>query len=306
VDAYHGHGRDAGSVSTCRSAPNALCETADGAFFPSPGDNAIEITGQANPLFGSIAFSRIAWEARAACNGQDGRGQGRVLVKDRPVYTVSACDALQGHLVTTYRPHLEEVTVQGQTLGSMAYTVMLVASLVAIYGASGDQGESWQESMVIIGACWCGVLGCCFVHVVSGIHFLTREDEIHFWMSVTGVALSTVRTEPSAGRVSDICICMLCTVTDTLYRTPETPYASIFTCVMALRMWSKVRTVCTVESGAWLHVDAVFTVLFMCLTIETGLVPQYEDREDWPIYGGVGVFITYFAAQCGAKPCGKG
>jgi hypothetical protein len=101
----------------------------------------------------------------------------------------------------------------------------------------------------------------------------------------------------------DVCIFMLGTIADALYRSPETPYASIFVVVLAVRAWQKVYTVCfaakpqtsAITIGLW-HVDLLFAVAYMCLTAEVGLVPQFADREDWPIYAGVGTFVTFLAA----------
>ena len=43
-------------------------------------------------------------------------------------------------------------------------------------------------------------------------------------------------------------------------------------------------------------IDLILTTLFMCLSIQTGLVPQFTEAEDWPIYGGVGAFVTFATA----------
>ena len=266
------------SAEDCESTPLALCETVSGLLFPSAVGNGIRVTGLLNPKLKSSASQRYADAAGIACSSTfDGSGAGRTVVMEPDIYTASACDVMQGHLVAIFSAG--KVVVVPQTFVPMAYTVVLIAILMCLYGV-----EPWS-----IGVCAAGVLACCLVYAHNGIPFLTIEDETHFWVSVAGTVLAL------ASRSPDACICMLGTIADALYRSPETPYASIFVAVLAVRTWQKIRA--GSAANIWKHLDLFFTILYLCLTAEIGLVPQFADREDWPIYGGVGAFATFLIAK---------
>jgi len=269
----------------CESTHLALCETVSGLLFPSAIGDGIMVTGMVNPKLNSSASQQYADAASTSCDSTfDGSGTGRTVVMTMPVYTASACDVMQGHLVTIFSAG--RVMVVPQTFGPMAYTVVLLATLICIYGASAT-AETW--SLVI---CAAGTLTCCLVYAVSGIPFLTIEDETHFWFSVVSTVLALCFRSP------DACLCMLGTIANTLYRSPETPYAAIFVTALAVRAWQKIRSAAsTKNSSVWTSLDLLFTVTYLCLTAEIGLVPQFADREDWPIYGGVGAFAAFLIAR---------
>ena len=270
----------------CESTHMALCETSSGLLFPSAIGDGIMVTGMLNPKLNSSASQQYANAAATACDSTfDGSGIGRTVVMNMAVYTASACDVMQGHLVTIFSAG--RVMVVPQTFGPMAYTVVLIATLICIYGAS-SAAELW--SLVV---CAAGTLTCCLVYAVSGIPFLTMEDEIHFWFSVASTLLALSLRSP------DACVGMLGTIADTLYRSPETPYAAIFVSVLAVRAWQKIRMAASPKgkNNVLNHVDLLFTIIYLCLTAEIGLVPQFADKEDWPIYGGVGTFAAFLIAR---------
>ena len=165
--------------------------------------------------------------------------------------------------------------------------------------------------------CAAGTIACCMVYGFSGIAFLTAEDEMHFWMAVAGAIMmgaldiTMMLMSNKNSLTPDVCIYTLAIVSDALYRGPETPYASIFVVAFAIRAWHKSfvlffypkqgGTMSILHMGV-AHVDLVYSVVFMCLTAEVGLVPQFYDREDWPIYAGVGAFMTFLAAWSTRSP----
>ena len=302
----------------CDSATHALCQTPNGALFPSPANTAgVRVTGHAEPVFNSSLIQYFAENANAACGAFDGRGQGRTVVMDLPaVYTASACDIMQGRLVVLFKPGQEALLVP-QTFGPMAYTIVLIASLICIYGASTpklqESGGYQYKRCLTLGVCGAGTLSCVLVYALSGISFLTIEDETHFWMAVAGTIMYGVLDAATmagleADATSDVCVCMLGVASDALYRSPETPYAGIFVIVFAIRGWQKIyalcfpkRSSCSLLAAVIRHVDIVYSILYMCLTAEIGLVSQYTDREDWPIYAGVGAFAAFMATWGGSE-----
>ena len=335
-----------GEKDKCESLYQGLCATSDTILFPTAFfADGVLISGQFNPSFNSTVSQRFARNAHAACETIEGYGQGRTMVMDQVVYTASSCDVMQGHLVTMYRPMTAEVFVHTQTLGPMAYTVILITALICIYGAS---SAAWprRNDGLILSVCLAGTCACCMVYMVSGICFVTMEDEVHFWMSVSGTLLALmfelapIIISCSGGvgcnhdweklktnrmmipHTCDCCIYMLGTITDMLYRSPETPYAGIFVIFFAIRAWQRAYVLffhlvkpsshyyyengaditspsfTTIIMAVLLHMDAVYSTFYLCLTAEVGLVPQYADDEDWPIYAGVGAFITFLAAWC--------
>ena len=105
---------------------------------------------------------------------------------------------------------------------------------------------------------------------------------------------------------SDACIFALAALTDSIYRTPENPYVSIFVLILTIRQWLKVFNVMAIMtddhdyhsySYYYTAIDLILTTWYICLTIEVGLLPQFTHREDWPIYGGAAVYAA-FAVAC--------
>ena len=318
------HHRD-GIKDSCESTPHALCRTPAGLLFPT-SEESVLVTGQLVPVFNSSLAERFALESVEACNGAyEGGGQGRTVVIDQAIYTASACDVMQGHLVTMFKPQTSEALLVPQTFGPMAYTVILAAALLCIYGASSADNNNSKQRWLTLGVCAAATIACCMVYGLSGIPFLTIEDEIHFWMAIAGTLsfcavdcglllldddadAKTRGAKPYSTKVvtPDVSIYMLGAIADALYRTPETPYAGIFVVAFAIRTWQKSIALFLFNAPAsssstmvlltLMHLDLLYSTLFMCLTTEIGFVPQFADREDWPIYAGVGGFATFLAA----------
>ena len=321
------HSGNTGVADTCESIPQALCQTPEGVLFPSPGhDGEILVTGLLEPRFRNTVSQKFAEDSNEACDTIEGEGKGRTVIMDKVVYTASSCDVMQGHIVTVFWPRLGKVSLHPQTLGPMAYTVMLITALICVYGAASSSSAAIpneQQRWLTLVVCFWGAIASCTTYSLSGISFVTMEDEIHFWMSIAGtlvcVALDIIimymvsyqkldcfiklaEHLMKIASTTDACIYMLGTIADTLYRGPETPYAGIFTVFLAVRTWQRAHILFFFKStNIWisllLHIDTAFCIVYLCVTSEVGLVPQYADREDWPIYAGVGAFITFLAAS---------
>ena len=271
----------------CSSTFGALCESTSGLLFPNTA--AIRVSGMVEPVFNSSIATYFFGESGTACAEN---GEGRVQVIDEAVYTVSACDIMQGHSVIMFQPASGKVFVLPQTFGPMAYTVILVTVLICIYGASGLSPSEWQNWLMHI-VCGGGSVACCLLYAVSGIAFVTVDDEIHFWLSIAGTWIMGVSSKTN----KNMCIFMLGSIADALYRSPETPYAGILAAAMGVQVWQKVHTVFFDENACALqNLDCALSVIYLCCTIEIGLVPQYADAEDWPIYGGMGALATFVVA----------
>ena len=297
------------------SSTSALCDTGNGLLFPSSG--TIVVTGLPSHE-GVFLENRVArtLAQETACAE---RGDGRAVVMKETVYTASACDIMQGHYVALYLPNQDEIALLPQTFGPMAYTMILVTCVICIYGASSLEQSSWQK-YVTWSVSAAGTLACILLYAVSGIAFLTVADEAHFWMSVMGTILiiasdivavqyfGTEKLMMQHVKGIDLCIYMLGSIADALYRGPENPYAALFVVGLAIRAWQKIftvffdikeRTTTSTVVVTLLHVKLCYNLIYLCLTIENGLVCQYEDEEDWPVYGGMGALATFLAAWSG-------
>ena len=123
------------------------------------------------------------------------------------------------------------------------------------------------------------------------VPFYTVEDELHFWASVA------VAWAMAAAQKGDACVFALAALADAIYRTPENPYAVILCTMLAIRQWTFVMRIVAKASRGWQDAaDLVVTTLYLCLTLDTGLMPQFTHPEDWPIYGGAGAYVAFAAA----------
>ena len=274
----------------CESTHMALCESRSGLVLPTTG--TVRVTGMMNPQFNSSIAKYFYEESDASCAQN---GDGRVKVLNETVYTVSACDIMEGRAVIMYRPTSDEILVISQTFGPMAYSVILVTALCCIYGASVQVNkENWWVVYVMRSICGGGSVACCLLYVMSGITFLCQDDEAHFWLSIVGTWIMILCG--GAKSITNMSMFMLGSIADALYRGPETPYASIFVVALGVQTWQKVFGLCFELVGWRGHLDSMLTILYLCATIELGLVPQYTDNEDWPIYGGLGALVTFVVA----------
>jgi hypothetical protein len=246
----------------------------------------------ANPQFNSSIAKYFFDESTGSCARN---GDGRVQTLEEAVYTVSACDIMEGRAVIMYRPSVDEIMVISQTFGPMAYTVILVTALICIYGALLlGKSENWWFVYVMRSVCGGGSVACCLLYAISGIAFLCRDDEVHFWLSIVGTWIMILLSGTKS--TTNMSMFMLGSIADALYRGPETPYAGIFVVALGVQAWQKVFRVCFEVVGWMVQLDCMLTVIYLCATLELGLVPQYTDNEDWPIYGGLGALATFVVA----------
>lgn len=288
-----GHNK-AGIHDTCHAVSHALCSTANGFLFPY--DTMAEVSGDLSPAFSNHLSLQFWSNAPQTCDQS-----GRILVKS-PMYTATACDVMRGHLVTMYKTELHQAILFSQTFGPMAYTCILISALFCIYGATAETISSSFLRLSLVVVVVAIVVSNCLVYSISGIAFMTVEDEVYFWASVVGSCFSifcyyTTEKNPSYF-IADACIYALGTISSALYRGAETPYASLFVIVFSIRQWQKALALCCCfqESELLMQMDLLFSSAYMCLTAEIGLVPQFLDSEDWPIYAGIGCLITFWVA----------
>ena len=159
------------------------------------------------------------------------------------------------------------------------------------------------------------VCGCIFLR--NKVHFHILEDAVVFWVAVCSGFLYAVMAlfllkKPlllplaTAEKLSlqiDSCMYSLQTISIALYRTPETPYASIIIFFMAYRIWEKVFRLCHGRAIAssnsstllllWQCSDVAVALLNFNLMCEVGMKHQYLFPNVWPLYLMLILFLTH-------------
>jgi hypothetical protein len=73
---------------------------------------------------------------------------------------------------------------------------------------------------------------------------------------------------------------------------------------LAIKQWQKIFE-CHNSGGGdddggnillFKQLDIIFTTIHLCMIIEVGLVSQFAEIEDWPVYAAVGTYITFTVA----------
>jgi hypothetical protein len=184
-----------------------------------------------------------------------------------------------------YFPRTNEVIYFKQTLGPMAYTAAIICALASLYFLCENEKKATIASSATL------ALALCFVKVPL---FPTQSDEVHFWASLAMTAFAACYNESAA----DVCMFALISLADAIYRTPETPYAHIICLLLAIRLWDRVFIFIHAVSGVtvWQKMDFLSAMIYTVFTSETATVPQFEHYEDWPIYGGTAVYVTFAVA----------
>jgi hypothetical protein len=97
---------------------------------------------------------------------------------------------------------------------------------------------------------------------------------------------------------ADVCMFSITALADAIYRTPETPYASIICLLLAIRVWDRVIAISAADHGEWTMVKADFVtaILYSGFTMDAALVPQFKHPEDWPIYAVTASYVTFAIA----------
>jgi len=295
----------------CSPVPDALCEDASGArLLPSvPIGQAASGFIAAFPVSSrssssSSAADAASWRyARQDACAFEGQGRSFVLTtsSSSELYTVTACDVVQGRLVLLLDPLNDRVLLLTQSLGPMAYCVALLQAVVCLYFAGGTStgaaaaGGSPNDA---IAALW--LLLSCFIVVGQGVPFVTLADALHFWLwGVTGVVLAVghllQQPQQQQQKGAEACVYALGALTNIVYRSPENPYASIVCAILVVRQWQKLLLAMRLSSSslAAAAADLVLTSLALCATAELGLAPQCRYRERWPFYAGLGLYLGF-------------
>jgi hypothetical protein len=301
------------SSDFCNAKYEVLCWMGiEGGLFPST-TMSVNVTGLLNPNFTSGVLSTYAKRSKDSCgdNAGAGWGKGRDIISNMSVYVVSSCDVLNGHLVVMFEPAHHRVILFSQTFGPMAYFVVISCSLLCLYGASGEVFRKFPTTQVplILTSVFSmsSILACSLLAVVHGIPFVTIGDETNFWAAVImGIWFAVVGIlNCDKSQVEDSCIFALVTLTVAMYRTPENPYAGILISITSIKLWKKMFKVCRASnninvkltySSAYGQIDLVVTTLHLCLLVEVGLVPQFAEPEDWPVYAGIGLYVSFIVA----------
>ena len=299
----------------CTATHQALCWIGDeGSILPSEV-YLVKVTGLSNPVFSSQALRIFSQRADDACGGLGGWGNGRKIVPDISTYAVSSCDVLNGHVVIIYEPASRRISIVPQTFGPMSYSLIIVSSLLFLFGASSAEEESKMavHRQVIAFSVFSVITSLMALVLAKGIPFLTMGDEVNFWAPACISLLYTLLTFINQNsqkhsnnnrfgvRVNDSCIYALATIAVALYRTSETPYVAIIVSILAIKQWQKIFEC---HSGGddngdillFKQLDIIFTTIHLCMIIEVGLVPQFAEIEDWPVYAAVGTYITFIVA----------
>ena len=306
----------------CWASPDALCEDASGArLLPSvPVGQAASAFLGAFPVSSSSAASAAAdavasrrYARQDACAFE---GQGRSFVLPSELYTVTACDVVQGRLVLLLDPLHDRVLVVTQSLGPMAYSVALLQAVVCLYFAGGTAASSSSSgsnnsspsSSSSAAALW--LLLSCFIVVLQeeGVPVVTLADALHFWLwGLTGVALAAGQLllpppQPQQ-QGAEACVYALGALTNIVYRSPENPYAGIVCAILVVRQWQKLLRAMSSSSSSWSQAaNLVLTSLALCATAELGVAPQCRYRERWPFYAGLGLYLGFGLAVQRERP----
>jgi hypothetical protein len=181
-----------------------------------------------------------------------------------------------------YYPRTNEVAYFKQTLAPMAYTATIICALASLYFLCEDVKNGTIAASATLAA------ALCFVRVPL---FPTQSDEVHFWASLAMTAYAVCYNESA----TDVCMFALISLADAIYRTPETPYAAIVCVLLGIRMWTRVMIQNNNAHALtlWQKIDFLSTMIYTVFTAESAMVPQFEHPEDWPIYGGTAVYVTF-------------
>jgi len=305
--------------ANCTASHQSLCWIGDeGSILPSEV-YLVKVTGLSNPIFSSQVLRIFSQRADDACGGLGGWGNGRNIVPNISTYAVSSCDVLNGHVVIIYEPASRRISIVPQTFGPMSYSLIIVSSLVFLFGASSAEEKSKMavHHQVIVFSVFSVITSLMALVLAKGIPFLTMGDEVNFWAPACISLLYTLLTFINQNcdnndnnifnnnnnngfgvRVNDSCIYALTTIAVALYRTPETPYVAIIVSILAIKQWQKIFECCHSGGNILLfkQLDIIFTTIHLCMIIEVGLVPQFAEIEDWPVYAAVGTYITFTVA----------
>lgn len=293
--------------STCVPSEKALCLTQSGEVLPSA---VLKDGSTPPPLLISAHAQRIhdpvlrtLASVDDACK-MENNGAGRVYAtggSDTGNYTVTACDVIQGTHVLVYEPRTRRLALRKQTLGPTAYLIILVSATFHI-SALASPPTSYPEAWAYHANCFLSIVACIAVYAKGEMHFYSPEDEALFWVTSACGLIALLRMRHEAYLFA------LTTITATVYRTHQTPYAPILGYVYGYMAWTQVilqvhhhhhhqeqqqHHAKSNHSLADLLLLLVSTTLFG----EIAIRPFFVHTSQWPLQFVFHAFITYSLAK---------
>lgn len=313
----------------CKPTDLALCQADEGWVLPSEGkwkDAVFKITSDGRLLQDAV-LRLLANET--ACHGEN-QGVGRAYChfnsSQKPQYSITSCDILQGKYIIVYVKSAETVLLYSQTFGPIAYFLVLISATIStgaiaylskaplqakknsevvvvvvmteVVVVKEDVGQRFVAHALNINAC-SSIIVCAAIFFRHKIQFHTDEDALVFWASViSGLIYSIlVLQSPDSPFQIDACMYALETISIALYRSPENPYSFILSLFMACRIWEKYFLLCHGRNQHFplssRYLDVILALVNFHLICEIGVKPQYMFQEIWPFYFTMILFLTY-------------
>lgn len=302
------------AATACNSSRRALCVTDEGLVLPSspptsaasPATAMVEGRPSAlkDPVLRLLALSgaclapdagrgRVFFSSSHARPGNNTGGDGGMAMAQHshrpPVnYTVTACDVLLGTYVLTLSEGV--LSVYRQTFGPMAYLLVLISAAISVAAIASACGAIEEEGKGLLLFGFNALLSACVCMLVAGVWgvpFHCDSDMQHFWMTAAMCAAYSLLVFRAPRRATRACLiaaslhaldASICA----LYRTPETPYASILALVFAVRLWSRVFRVCHLLPGAGGLLprgELCVCIAHLGLLVQAGVIPQFQHAE---------------------------
>lgn len=324
-------GRRWNTPTACSATTDGLCASNQSLLFPSP------------PIQGSLLLIDDANRSSALMNGEGpfivtdpkaagahltdplaqayaladqcvDHGVGRAFVDpavDPWMYTVTACDAMEGHMVALWSESDATVRLSPQTFGPMAYCVMLLQAVLCMYFATSiasfvDNPKSAPQ--YASGSAVFMVVSCFLLDGVHGVPFVTSSDANCFWISgLFALYLSACAVLwGDASQAGEACVHALGTMACAVYRTPENAYAGLLALILAVRLWDKLLQwerwlyhasgAKTIPEGgrAWaMGIECVLSAPVLLCCARVGLATQFDPPARWPFFAGVAAYISF-------------
>jgi len=238
----------------CLPSKKALCmitneegEVLPSAFFlmnggtlttatAAPGSSVtFNITASEHIIQDSVLKS--LWHLMDGCK-LEGNGGYRIYNENynqKPYYTVTACDVLQGTHVLVYEPRTRKLKLYEQSFGPIAYILILISAAMHVAMLALYDNNKIPEEPSIYGAfqgnCLLSVIACFILYIKGEVHFHIREDEILFGISCIYTLAALLRKRIEAYLFA------LNIISAAVYNTYETPYSGIIAYVLGFKVW---------------------------------------------------------------------
>jgi hypothetical protein len=289
--------------ATCKPSDKALCVTVRGEVLPS----ALLNNGTASGLTFQVAEQPLSASSTAeagvldtlaqfkdACKLQ-GNGGGRAYSWGAN-YTVIACDVLQGTHVLVYEPRVRRLSLRAQTFGPAAYLIILLSATIHIAALAQSEEEEKKDTWAFQYNCVLSIVACMALYVKGEVHFYTVEDTALFWATaVCGLAVT---------RTPEGHLFALSLMAAALYRTHETPYASILGYVHGYRVWVQLLSKAKEEKNTLQQQQqqlqlwrALGMMGYTSLFCEIAIKPGYAQSGLWRLQFVFHMFLAYSLAK---------